>query len=118
MLSRNVCQLSDRTFQIGDHVKSLEPTQNQVGIVVGAKTEVLLRGIFSREFHKDRWIKGEDLSHSIRIGKGDRVIHGDWLGIVEEIWENLEIVDPAGRRERMGQTGMGWATFGTPVAVS
>ncbi|KAF8323122.1 hypothetical protein DL93DRAFT_2147193 [Clavulina sp. PMI_390] len=89
----NACSLIERYFHIGDTVKRFPLRSEDVmsGVVTDRKSELLLRHIISEEpLPGNEWVPESDLEMANDINVGDFVIHGNWLGNVEEIFEEVE----------------------------
>ena len=88
---RNTVTLSDRSFVIGDLARRVQTTNgSDVGVVVNLFTEALLEGVFSHRSLGD-WIPVSKLVNAVRISRGDHVIAGDWVGVVEEVFEEAMV---------------------------
>lgn len=85
--------LRDKGFLRGDIVRqrraqgaSVITPRGQLGQVVDLETEVQLVRVLTGE-ELPEWVPMTDLVAASRINHGDHVVHGDWIGVVEEVFE-------------------------------
>ncbi|GAA5955577.1 hypothetical protein JCM8115_006794 [Rhodotorula mucilaginosa] len=86
--------LIDKGFLRGDIVRprrtasssAAAPTRGQLGQIVDLKTEVQVQRVLTGE-EIEGWFAASDLVAATRINHGDHVVSGDWIGVVEEVFE-------------------------------
>jgi ubiquitin-conjugating enzyme E2 O len=86
--------LIDKGFLRGDIVRprrtasssAAAPTRGQLGQIVDLETEVQVQRVLTGE-QLEGWFAASDLVAATRINHGDHVVSGDWIGVVEEVFE-------------------------------
>lgn len=87
--------LIDKGFLRGDIVRprrppasssAAAPTRGQLGQIVDLHTEVQVQRVLTGE-EIQGWFPASDLVAATRINHGDHVVSGDWIGVVEEVFE-------------------------------
>ncbi|GAA6031154.1 hypothetical protein JCM8097_004030 [Rhodosporidiobolus ruineniae] len=79
--------------------------KSQVGQIVDLKTEVQLQRVITAE-PLPGWHDADDLVAAARISRGDHVVYGEWVGLVEEVFEMAMIeAGSAGLIRRVCDTG-------------
>ncbi|POY73661.1 hypothetical protein BMF94_3196 [Rhodotorula taiwanensis] len=85
--------LIDKGFLRGDIIRARRAAgastitpRGQLGQVVDLKTEVQLQRVLTGD-EIEGWFPATDLVAASRINHGDHVVHGDWIGVVEEVFE-------------------------------
>ncbi|KIR52646.1 ubiquitin-conjugating enzyme E2 O [Cryptococcus gattii Ru294] len=96
-------RLFQREFLKGDIVKR-SLTSQESALVVNIKTEVKLQHALTGE-ELDQWVKYEDVSNALKIDARDRVVYGNWVGTVEEVFENGFVETKHGRYYRIAEMG-------------
>lgn len=97
----------DRGFMAGDIVKLAgSKASAQAGIVTQLQTMVQLERVLTGEKIAS-WIKAEDVVASARIVRGDHVVFGHWVGMVEDVFEvaMVESGAPGSLLRRVCDTG-------------
>ncbi|BGP15191.1 hypothetical protein JCM10213_000859 [Rhodosporidiobolus nylandii] len=88
----------------GKKKKKRAPKQ-QVGQITLLKTQVQLQRVITGE-KLDGWFDADELVAAARINRGDHVVHGEWVGLVEEVFEMAMIeAGSAGLIRRVCDTG-------------
>lgn len=91
IIKQDDVQLVDRNFVVGDLARHrTTATESSVGVVTAIETEVKLQGVFSGQPVVD-WVPVGDVVNAVRIGRGDHVIASDWIGLVEEVFEEAVV---------------------------
>ncbi|BGP07228.1 hypothetical protein JCM10049v2_003059 [Rhodotorula toruloides] len=88
----------DRGLLFGDVVRPRRPhgtpattrPKGPLGQIADMKTEVQLQRILTGEF-LDGWFDTDELVAAARMNRGDHVVSGDWIGVVEEVFEMAHI---------------------------
>ena len=93
----------DRGFLAGDVVR-LTGGKSQAGVITNLETEVQLQRVLSDDV-LDGWFDVKDLVAACRIARGDHVISGDWVGMVEEVFEMAMVETTHGPPRRICDTG-------------
>ena len=86
--------LIDKGFLRGDIVRprraspasSSSSTRGQLGQIVDLQTQVQVQRVLTGE-EIQGWFAASDLVAATRINHGDHVVSGDWIGVVEEVFE-------------------------------
>lgn len=87
--------LIDKGFLRGDIVRprraspassSASSTRGQLGQIVDLQTQVQVQRVLTGE-EIQGWFAASDLVAATRINHGDHVVSGDWIGVVEEVFE-------------------------------
>ncbi|KAI5475908.1 ubiquitin-conjugating enzyme E2 O [Pseudohyphozyma bogoriensis] len=98
-------EIVDRGFIMGDLVRVVGAKgKAQAGIVTEMKTEIRLQRVLSGE-KVDEWIESEKVVASARVARGDHVAHGEWVGIVEEVFEMAMVETEEGLVRRICDIG-------------
>ncbi|GAA5879197.1 hypothetical protein JCM1840_007608 [Sporobolomyces johnsonii] len=100
----------DRGFLRGDLVRTRrEPgstaPKSQAGQIVDMQTEVQLQRVLAPHDKLEGWFDAKDLVAAARINRGDHVVHGEWVGLVEEVFEMAMIETAMGAIRRVCDTG-------------
>ncbi|KAK4057951.1 hypothetical protein OIO90_001170 [Microbotryomycetes sp. JL221] len=90
MLQEALVTLEDRLMMPGDFVRTIGSSNGQIGVVKKADVEVRLRHVLSGQV-LDGWFDAKDIVRALRISPKDYVVHGNWFGIVEEIFEVAQV---------------------------
>ncbi|KAG8921952.1 hypothetical protein FRC02_012255 [Tulasnella sp. 418] len=95
--------LVDRCFQPGDLVKR---RVNDVvsGVVLEVKARVKVEHAISNAVC-DGWITSEDLETAVEVFMGDYVVFGDWIGQVEEVFDEAYAQSASGDVIRVAELG-------------
>ncbi|KIR99879.1 ubiquitin-conjugating enzyme E2 O [Cryptococcus deuterogattii 2001/935-1] len=103
IVPESTLRLFQREFLKGDIVKR-SLTSQESALVVNIKTEVKLQHALTGE-ELDQWVKYEDVSNALKIDARDRVVYGNWVGTVEEVFENGFVETKHGRYYRIAEMG-------------
>ncbi|KAG0150227.1 hypothetical protein CROQUDRAFT_668718 [Cronartium quercuum f. sp. fusiforme G11] len=90
-------ELVDRAFLLGDLAR--DPMTGMIGVVKKVNVQVQLRAAL-RDFHLPDWIDAKDLVSEHQLMRGDVVAagnSGNWLGVVEEIFQEALVEGKDGR---------------------
>ncbi|GAA6004968.1 hypothetical protein JCM11491_002293 [Sporobolomyces phaffii] len=105
-------QLVDRGFLRGDIVRPARPTgtlplatKPQAGSIVEIKSEVELERVLEPHDKLEGWFDTDRLVASARINRGDHVVYGEWVGLVEEVFEMAMIETGSGSLRRVCDVG-------------
>ncbi|GAA5986419.1 hypothetical protein JCM10908_003747 [Rhodotorula pacifica] len=106
--------LIDKGFLRGDIVRPrcapgasmLPPPRGQLGQIVEMKTEVQLQRVLTGS-ELEGWFDAKELVAATRVNHGDHVVYGDWIGVVQEVFEMamIEIGETGGVVRRVCDTG-------------
>ncbi|GAA6016084.1 hypothetical protein JCM10207_004437 [Rhodosporidiobolus poonsookiae] len=104
----------DKGFLRGDMVRLRSDSRDaqrakgrktQIGQIVNLSTQVQLQRVIGGE-ELPGWIEADQLVAAARINRGDHVVHGEWVGLVEEVFEMAMIeAGNAGLIRRVCDTG-------------
>ncbi|KAK0528112.1 hypothetical protein OC835_004767 [Tilletia horrida] len=83
-------QVRDRAFQVGDLCKRSVLT-TMSGVILDVSIEAQLEHVFSRQ--RTTWVPAAEFTNAARILVGDHVIAANWVGVVEEVFEEA-LVEP------------------------
>ncbi|KIR35252.1 ubiquitin-conjugating enzyme E2 O [Cryptococcus deuterogattii MMRL2647] len=103
IVPESTLRLFQREFLKGDIVKR-SLTSQESALVVNIKTEVKLQHALTGE-ELDQWVKYEDVSNALKIDARDRVVYGNWVGTIEEVFENGFVETKHGRYYRIAEMG-------------
>lgn len=85
--------LIDKGFLRGDIVRPRRASpaastrgHQQLGQIVNLRTEVQVQRVLTGQ-ELEGWFPATDLVAATRINHGDHVVAGDWIGVVEEVFE-------------------------------
>lgn len=78
-------QVVDRGFLVGDLCRKAGG-KGQAGTIVNIKTEIQIMHTLEQE-QLPAWYNADSFVGAIAVTRGDHVVHGDWVGIVEETLE-------------------------------
>ncbi|CEQ42576.1 SPOSA6832_04405, partial [Sporobolomyces salmonicolor] len=100
----------DRGFLRGDLVRTRRVPgstgpKSQAGQIVDMQTEVQLQRVLAPQDKLEGWFDAKELVAAARINRGDHVVHGDWVGLVEEVFEMAMIETAMGAIRRVCDTG-------------
>lgn len=96
-------ELFERAFLKGDFVKhSLLDAES--ALVVDVKTECLLEHVISGE-RLHRWVPWEKLRNAVKIEAKDKVVFDEWIGTVEEVFEDGLLETSDGTAYRIAEMG-------------
>lgn len=95
--------LVDRLVQPGDIVKR-DGDASMSGVVKGVEVLCKLEQVMSGQKLEDK-ISSNDLEGALKVEVGDRVIASDWVGVIEEIFEEGTVVTSAGELWRVADMG-------------
>ncbi|GAA6062573.1 hypothetical protein JCM10212_004886 [Sporobolomyces blumeae] len=109
--------LIDRGFLRGDLVRPCRPKPTslvgpppavpkvQAGQIVDIQSEVQLERVLAPHDKLDGWFDTRDLVAAARINRGDHVVSGEWIGLVEEVFEMAMIETALGIVRRVCDVG-------------
>ncbi|OXB36236.1 ubiquitin-conjugating enzyme E2 O [Cryptococcus neoformans] len=103
IVPESTLRLFQREFLKGDIVKR-SLTSQESALVVNVKTEIKLQHALTGE-ELDQWVKYEDVSNALEIDARDRVVYDNWIGTVEEVFENGFVETKLGRHYRIAEMG-------------
>ncbi|GAA5897227.1 hypothetical protein JCM6882_001820 [Rhodosporidiobolus microsporus] len=112
-LLESLCTVVDKGFLRGDLVRlrsaSSKPgkksKKTQLGQITALKTKVKLQRVITGE-ELEGWHDADLLVAAARVNRGDHVVHGEWVGLVEEVFEMAMIeAGNAGLVRRVCDTG-------------
>ena len=78
--------------------------RSQAGVITNLATQVQLQRVLS-ELPLPGWFDVKDLVAACRIARGDHVVWGDWVGMVEEVFEMAMVETTNGPPRRICDTG-------------
>ncbi|KAK4700888.1 ubiquitin-conjugating enzyme E2 O, partial [Phenoliferia sp. Uapishka_3] len=93
----------DRGFLSGDLVRA-HGGKSQAGIITNLSTQVQLERVLSGEV-LDGWFEVEEVVAACRFARGDHVVWGDWVGMIEEVFEMAMVETRDGPPRRICDTG-------------
>lgn len=96
-------QLFDRQFMKGDLVKHAL-TDVESAVVISVETECQLEHVISHE-RIPRWIPWKQLTNAVKIEAKDKVVYDEWIGTVEEVFEDGLIEAMDGSCYRIAEMG-------------
>lgn len=88
---------------MGDIVRAASG-KGQAGIITSLATSVQLRRVLTDE-QLEGWFKAEEIVAAARISRGDHVVLGHWVGMVEEVFEMAMVETRMGPPRRLCDTG-------------
>ncbi|KAE8209671.1 hypothetical protein CF327_g6372 [Tilletia walkeri] len=84
IVHESTLEVRDRAFQTGDRCKrSVLPTTS--GVILSVTTEVQLEHVLSKQ--RTDWVPASEFTNAARVFVGDHVINSNWVGVVEEVFE-------------------------------
>ncbi|BEJ15510.1 hypothetical protein CspHIS471_0501150 [Cutaneotrichosporon sp. HIS471] len=96
-------ELFERAFLKGDFVKhSLMDAES--ALVVDVQTECLIEHVISGE-RLSQWVSWEKLRNAVRIEAKDKVVYNEWIGTVEEVFEDGLMEATDGTAYRIAEMG-------------
>ncbi|GAA5892596.1 ubiquitin-conjugating enzyme E2 [Sporobolomyces salmoneus] len=105
-------QIVDRGFLRGDIVRPARApgtrapaVKPQAGIIVDIDAQVQLQRVLEPHERLEEWYDSKLLVASARINRGDHVVYGDWVGLVEEVFEMAMIETGNGGLRRVCDVG-------------
>lgn len=93
----------DRGFLLGDLVR-MNGGVGQAGIITSLDVSLKLQRVLSGEVLSG-WFDAKEVVAAARIGRGDHVVHGCWVGMVEEVFEMAMVESASGPARRICDTG-------------
>ncbi|KAE8264443.1 hypothetical protein A4X09_0g6965 [Tilletia walkeri] len=90
IVDESTLEVRDRIFQIGDLCKRSALT-TMSGVILSVTTEAQLEHVLSKQ--RTDWVPAEEFTNAARIFVGDHVINSNWVGVVEEVFEEA-LVEP------------------------
>lgn len=110
-------QVVDRTFLVGDIVQpNLTPgvtTKHPPGVLLEQQTLLTLQLVLSKQHLRGKY-DAKDVVGATRILRGDIVLYENWVGLVEECWEEGIVKDSDTRIQQAGSVlGVGPAKLST-----
>lgn len=105
-------QLVSREFLTGDLVKR-SLTQSKSGIITRLRASVQVEHVFTKQ-RLDAWIPQEKLKSSLMVERKDKVFFDEWVGSVEDVYEEGQIEGSLEPSYRVQQPG-GSLNIGGPV---
>jgi hypothetical protein len=106
LFEQSQLQLVDRTFLRGDYVRKPSDSKRATGIILDVETQVKVMDAFNQT-PLDTWISTDKLVNYVRISRGDHVVYGEWIGVVEEVLEEAMVQFVDGTVERVADLGSG-----------
>ena len=104
--------LVDRGFIRGDLVRPARPRntppsaqKSQSGTIISISSRVQLQRVLAPSETNENWYETSDLVAAARVNRGDHVVSGDWVGIVEEVFEMALIETSNGGLRRVCDVG-------------
>ncbi|GAA5970526.1 hypothetical protein JCM11641_007339 [Rhodosporidiobolus odoratus] len=91
---------TDRT----DSNKKKKKSKTQSGQIVELSTKVQLQRVITKE-QLEGWFDAAELVAAARVNRGDHVVCGEWIGLVEEVFEMAMIEDGNGLVSRVCDAG-------------
>ncbi|GAA5823545.1 hypothetical protein JCM11251_000674 [Rhodosporidiobolus azoricus] len=107
------CTVVDKGFLRGDVVRlrsaaskpGRKTKKTQLGQITSLSTQVQLQRVITGD-KLEGWFDAEELVAAARVNRGDHVVHGEWVGLVEEVFEMAMIeAGNAGLVRRVCDTG-------------
>ncbi|GAA5927706.1 ubiquitin-conjugating enzyme E2 [Sporobolomyces koalae] len=87
-------ELVDRGFLRGDMVRPARPrntppaaTKPQAGTIIDISAQVKLERVLAPQDRLEPWYDTKDFVAANRINRGDHVVFGEWIGLVEEVFQ-------------------------------
>ncbi|CAK9781769.1 hypothetical protein CC85DRAFT_267536 [Cutaneotrichosporon oleaginosum] len=103
VMSEMDLELFERPFVKGDFVKhSLMDAES--ALVIDVQTECMIEHVISGE-RISQWVPWDKLRNAVRIEAKDKVVYDEWLGTVEEVFEDGLMEAQDGTSYRMAEMG-------------
>ncbi|RXK38456.1 hypothetical protein M231_04221 [Tremella mesenterica] len=97
IVPESTLELIHREFSVGDVVKrSLLDTKS--GVILATKSQIQLEHAISHQ-KLDGWIPASKVIVAVQIEKKDKVVHGPWIGIVDDVYEHALVETPTRSRK-------------------
>ncbi|EJU00013.1 hypothetical protein DACRYDRAFT_23552 [Dacryopinax primogenitus] len=103
LVSESDLILKDRAFRPGDIVKQ-HLTDVMSGIVTETYCEVQLEHAITKRALQG-WIPMREVELDTEVGVGDYVIHGNWIGTVQDTFEETTCISHSGKPSRIAEPG-------------
>ncbi|CAD6951998.1 unnamed protein product [Tilletia controversa] len=90
IVDESTLEVHDRAFQIGDLCKRSALT-TMSGVILSVSIEAQLEHVLSKQ--RSDWVPASEFTNAARVFVGDHVINSNWVGVVEEVFEEA-LVEP------------------------
>ena len=95
ILSESDIELCDRRLQPGDIVKRSHESATS-GVVMSVDVACRLEHVLSGQ-QLDEWPRSDELEGALKVEVGDRVVAQDWVGVIEELFEEGSVETQHGK---------------------
>lgn len=106
LCTANDIEISDRTFYLGDFCRSPLHPERGLGTVILVTSKVRVADVFT-EAPLQEWVDSSLLMHYSTVRCGDHVIYEDWVGVVEEVLEEVNVKFNDNNVENVVEIGSG-----------